>query len=212
MIKRFHLILSINLLACFFNVAYASVADNLTELLNGIRTMQSNFKQTVYDNHGKAIQNSKGKMALQRPGKFRWDVENPIPQLIIANDKKIMIYDPDLQQVTIRPMDKATGETPALLLSDVNTSIGKTYTITSLPPKKNLESFELVPKKEDSMFASIEMSFSAGKILYMNLQDHLGHTTKIQFLSPKTNVSLASSLFSMKPPAGADVVDETKRR
>ncbi len=63
------------------------------------------------------MQRSYGKMALERPGKFRWEVTKPIPQLIIANEAKLWIYDPDLEQVTIRRLKVTSGETPALLLS-----------------------------------------------------------------------------------------------
>src|SRR5438105_3435289 len=76
-------------------------SPNLANLLDAVKSMQANFTQTVYDNHGKSVQTSYGRMAIERPGKFRWEVTKPIPQLIIANESRLWIYDPDLQQVTI---------------------------------------------------------------------------------------------------------------
>src|SRR5437016_1696485 len=121
------------LLTC--NVFAASTSD-LSNVLNSIRTMKANFIQTVYDNRGKAIQQSKGQMALARPGKFRWDVKKPIPQLIIANNTKLWIYDPDLQQVTIKSLQHVTGETPALLLSHENNVLENDYKVSETNENK----------------------------------------------------------------------------
>ena len=37
-------------------------------------------------------------MALQRPGKFRWEVTNLSPQTVSANGNTLWIYDPDLNK------------------------------------------------------------------------------------------------------------------
>jgi outer membrane lipoprotein carrier protein len=188
-------------------------ATDLSRLLNDIKTLRANFAQTVYDNKGKAIQRSSGRIALQRPGKFRWQVTKPIPQVIIANASRLWIYDPDLQQVTIRTLQGAAGETPALLLSHVNTSIEKDFSVQTLAKKSsNLSWFHLKPKKRDDMFSSIEMGFLNKQIQEMRLKDNLGHTTVIQFKNIETNVTLTSSLFTFKPSANIDVIDETKRK
>lgn len=195
-------------------VVYAdSTAVDLSNLLNSIQTMRANFTQIIYDNREKSIQRSYGRMALQRPGKFRWEVTKPIPQLIIANATRLWIYDPDLQQVTIRSLKGATGETPALLLSHVNTSLEKDFSVQTLPKKKaGLTWFSLKPKKPDDMFSYIEMGFLNKQIYEMRLKDNLGHTTDIQFKNIETNVVLSSSLFTFKPSANIDVIDETRKK
>src|SRR5690242_12941666 len=95
-----------------FSNVYAAAATDLTQVLNNVHSMRANFTQTVYDNLGKAIQQSTGKMAMQRPGQFRWQVVRPLPQLIIANQTRLWIYDPDLEQVTIRAFKTTAGEIP----------------------------------------------------------------------------------------------------
>lgn len=200
---------------CFTSipVANADPTTDLTTLLNGVKTLQANFTQTTYDNRGKPVQKSFGRMALQRPGKFRWEVKRPIPQLIIANESRLWIYDPDLDQVTIRSLKHAAGETPALLLSHVDASINNEFTITEI--EKNAPGwrwFSLTPKMADSMFASVEMGFMDKQIREMRLKDHLGHATMVAFESPKTNVNLPASLFTFTPPKNVDVIDETRKK
>jgi outer membrane lipoprotein carrier protein len=210
---NFRTLISVMFAMVCFNHTYAAPASaELTTLLNGVHTMRANFTQTVNDNAGKFIQKSNGKMAMERPGKFRWDVTKPIPQLVIANDKRLWIYDEDLEQVTIRSLTYEAGEAPALLLSHVNTSIDKDFAIkTSDKKTPGWSWFILVPKKPDSMFASIQMGFTKNEIHEMRLEDHLGHVTTIQFKNIETNVNLSSSLFAFKASKNVDVIDETRK-
>ena len=190
-----------------------SASSGLAGLLNSTQSMKADFIQKIYDNRGKVVQQSHGTMIMQRPGKFRWEVKKPIPQLIIANQSRLWIYDPDLEQVTIRKLSQTTGETPALLLSHVNVVLDKDYDVKSLPAKSSdWRWYELVPKAADNMFASIQMGFMNNQIHEMRLQDHLGHTTLIQFTNIKINPVLPSSVFVFKAPANVDVIDEIRNK
>jgi outer membrane lipoprotein carrier protein len=190
--------------------ALATDVGRLTTLLNAVHTMQADFEQTIYDNRAKPIQISYGTMAIERPGKFRWDIKKPIPQLVIANQAKLWIYDPDLQQVTIRILQTTAGDTPALLLSHVSETRANDFTV--VPLEKNTpgwEWFSLKPKKKNTMFESIRMGFEKSQMHEMYLQDSLGHTTKVKFKNIKMNAPITSSLFVFKVPPHVDVIDET---
>lgn len=193
----------------FFSFAQDKQTEsNFIKLLNATHSFQANFKQIVYDNHGKAIQQAQGKVYFERPDRFRWQTIQPIPQLIIANQQKLWIYDPDLEQVTIRSLKKANGEAPALLLSHSNEKLTQNYHIKILSSKMNEQIFQLIPKQSDN-FSEIEMNFQHGLLNAMVLEDHLGHRTVIHFINPRANVSLSSSLFTFTPKARTDVIDET---
>ncbi len=196
------------LLFTFCSFAHAdSAGENLTQLLQNMHTLQANFTQKIIDTNGKLLQQSSGRMMLQRPGRFRWEITNPIAQLLVTNGSRLWIYDRDLEQVTIRSLSKAAGQTPALLLSDANLILEKDFVITNSSPQV----FLLLPKDKDSMFESMQLSFINNQIRAMQLKDHLGHTTIIQFQNIKFNVPLSAALFNFKPPANIDVIDETKR-
>lgn len=193
--------------------AYSESATDFASLLNAVQTMQADFKQTVYDHRDKAIQTSFGTMAFVRPGKFRWQARRPIPQLIIANGSKLWIYDPDLQQVIIRSLQKAAGATPALLLSHVSVSLDNDFAITEIPQKQaGWRWFQLKPRKKESMFETVQMGFVNNQIHEMQLQDQLGHTTKIQFSHAKINQTIAPNSFEFKNPPHVDVIDETRKK
>lgn len=210
MIKNVYLALSL-LLASL--TAFASPASALDKRLVALKSMQSDFTQVIYDNKHRPVQTSYGKMALMRPDKFRWEVTKPIPQLIIANGSKLTIYDKDLDQVTIRKLSHAVGETPALLLShDQAMDLEKDYTVTEVQNNNDKKTwYRLTPKNKDSMFEWVEMGFIGSDIAGMRLQDHLDHLTDIEFKKIKTNNGLKQTLFTFKPPKGVDIIDETKQ-
>jgi outer membrane lipoprotein carrier protein len=200
-------------LFAFLSAAHAaSPSEDLTSLLNSIQSMKANFSQTVYNKRGKATQKSYGRMAMQRPGKFRWDVTKPMPQLIIANGAKLWIYDADLDQVTIRSLKKSAGETPALLLSHDNKTLDRDFNVKILPKNAAGQWFALTPKRRDNMFESIQMGFVNNQIREMRLQDSLGSNTVIQFQNIQMNPSISAAQFSFKSSAKIDVIDETRKR
>lgn len=209
--KYFYYIFFLFINIFYLTVAHASPSTELSALLSTVKTMQADFNQTVYDNLNKPVQHSFGKMAMERPDKFRWEVTKPIPQLIIANQSRLWVYDSDLDQVTIRSLQTAVGEAPSMLLSYTNLTFDKDYTVTTLP-NTNLQWFNLAPKSSDNMFATVQLGFSKGIINQMKLKDHLGNTTLVEFKNIKINPALATKIFVFKPPAGVDIIDETKKR
>lgn len=193
--------------------AYAATpAAALTQLLSTTQTMQADFTQTINDSKGKLTEQSAGHMALQRPGKFRWEVTKPIAQLVVANNIRLWIYDPELEQVTIRLLNKEIDNTPAMLLSNSDIAIEKNFKVQTIKNAAALQWFVLLPKNHDSMLAFIKMGFSHGQIREIDLQDHLGHNTVIEFYNVALNHPLPSALFYFTPPAHTDVIDETRRR
>lgn len=197
----------------FQAVTYANTeATELTALLTKINAMQADFTQIITDKNAKQIQQSSGRMSMQRPGKFRWEVKRPNSQLVVTNGSKVWIYDPDLEQVTIRMLTKEVGESPAMLLTNPNLTLEKDYRVENTTSGKDLRWFALTPKSQNSMFAKIKLGFNGNQIREMELQDHIGHTTSIAYYNIRVNPSLAANLFSFKPPKNIDVIDETRRR
>lgn len=191
----------------------ADATNTLIMLLATTKNMTADFKQVISDNKGKALQKSNGKMALLRPGKFRWDVTNPIKQLIVTNGSKLWIYDPDLNQVTIRKLTKEIGKTPALLLMDSNHALTNDFEVASYIEDR-MQWFNLTPKNRDSMFSLIKLGFVMAdgvfEVRRMVLRDNLGHVTAIEFNNVISDRPVPNSLFDFTPPANVDVINDTE--
>lgn len=192
------------------NAATTPAAADFSRLLNNVQTMQADFTQSVIDKSMRQMQQSAGVMSLSRPGKFRWEVMKPNPQLIVSNGKKLWIYDADLEQVTIRLLSKQAGETPALFLSNNNGKLDKRFIVEQLPNRNAMQWYRLTPKDKSSLFSAITFGFLQNEIREMELQDHLGHTTVTHFHHVKINAPIAPEQFTFKLPPEVDVIDETR--
>lgn len=200
-------------LSCIFAMsAFAQTAnatDQLTTLLNNFHSMQAQFQQTIIDTQGNAIQQSSGSMALQRPGKFRWETVQPAPQLALADGKFIWVYDQQLQQVTRQRQQSSANNSPAALLSGSVTRLSQQFNTAAIPPITNTDSgFILTPRDKDASFQAVRLYFSHGQLRVMRLIDNLDQTTVIQFLRVRNNGAINPALFHFSPPAGTDVVGQ----
>lgn len=191
------------------NLSAATDVEQLQQRLANIHTLQANFSQVV--RHGsKIIQQSQGSFAVVRPGRFRWDSVKPIKQLLIADGKKLWIYDKELNQVSVKPISKGISGTPAFFLSGYDQSIGKYYYVKERPGKKQGDiSYTLSPRgKSEATFRYILVNFSGKNLTFIQLEDHLGQTSEVHFSQMKVNTKLNPALFHFSVPKGADLIQE----
>jgi outer membrane lipoprotein carrier protein len=199
--------LKLFLLITFFTTALATqeAADpthELIALLNKTNTLTANFTQKIYDENGSVIDQSKGKLMLAKPDFFRWDVTKPMKQLVVSNAKQVWIYDPDLEQVIIKPVDQAISAAPLAILSGSTSALTKDFKVTKIK-----EGYQLASKAEDLSFKTIQLSFKQDRITAMILFDNLGQKTELQFSNLSMNPVLPKGTFEFVPPKGVDVID-----
>lgn len=179
--------------------------SNLVSILNSIHTMQADFVQIVA-NDSSNIQQSSGVIALQRPGKFRWEVLNPTKQLIIINNIDIIIYDYDLNQISKRKISYKQVSNPALLLSSSVQKLQHDFNIKKLMKNGNGLWFELKPKANDSLFQKVQLQFIDGELRTMVIIDNLEQKSTINFFNEKINSPLDSKTFTLVAPKEVDVI------
>src|ERR1043165_8504890 len=97
--------------------AQAAAVERFKTFLGATQSASAAFEQRGEDRTGKLVQASKGRFVCLRPGRFRWEYEKPVDQLIVGDGQRVWIYDRDLNQVTVRRISKALGSTPAALLA-----------------------------------------------------------------------------------------------
>ncbi|MGH8563461.1 MAG: outer membrane lipoprotein chaperone LolA [Gammaproteobacteria bacterium] len=183
----------------------------LDEFLKGLVNLKAGFEQVLLDEEGVERERSQGTFYLSRPGRFRWDYERPYQQSIVADGRRVYVYDKDLEQVTVKSLQKALGSTPALLLGgEVN--IEDHFVVSRGAPAEGLVWLELGPKdaraaRESGGYAQIRLGFAGSSLKRMDLRDNLNQTTRIEFKNAERNPSLDPSLFTFTPPPGVDVLD-----
>jgi outer membrane lipoprotein carrier protein len=188
--------------------AASSTKQLLDKFFTDLNTLSANFEQVVQNSQLNATENASGRLWIQRPGKFRWNYDLPYLQEIVSDGEKVWIYDADLEQVTIKKVNKTLGNTPALLLSN-NAPLEESFIIQEMDKGLSLSWIALLPKDSEAGFTSIRLGFDENLLKQMILEDNLGQTTRLTFSSLKRNIQIDSNLFNFVPPKNADIFDSS---
>jgi chaperone LolA len=210
-----------NFLRCLFAAALmaaslpaAAADDSLSRVeawLRSVRTLSADFVQVVRSRDGQITSRATGTLSLSRPDRFRWDYRQPYVQVIVADGRRLWLYDADLEQVTVRPLEAGLGSTPAMLLSGAG-SVGESFTGGPVERDGEWTWCRLVPKQRGSDFESMSLGFNGrGALVAMQLVDKLGQSTELVFSAVALNTQLDADLFRFTPPKGADVIGDAKQ-
>ena len=188
--------------------AFAGARDNLKSFTSGLKGLNGQFTQQVYDTRGKLKETSSGRVALSAPRLFRWEYAKPYPQLIVADGEKVWIYDPDLQQVTVRGQGSEEQNSPLSALIDP-ARLDQQFNVTESGSADGLQWLTLTPKSEgDASFQSARLGFDDNGLARMEVLDAVGQSTRISFSGWKRNPTFAAGTFKYVPAKGVDVVGD----
>lgn len=195
-------------LACGPALALGATAQaQLKAFVSAVQSATGSFSQvTTSPQGGRAVPAQQGTFAFQRPGKFRWEVQKPYAQLIVADGKQVYQYDPDLAQVTVREVGKAIGASPAAILFGSG-DLDQAFTVTALPDKDGLQWLRAKPHNvADAGFAQVEIGMRANMPVRILLLDAFGQTTRVDLSNMQANASVPAAQFQFTAPKGTDVV------
>ena len=199
------------LLLCFLTPVSANKI--LNQFFQSTQNFQANFTQKVMNNSGRVIEESKGLLIISRPDKFVLDYHSPAEQKYISNGQTIWIYDVELEQVSIKELDEAIGDSPALLLSS-NSNVYKHYTVSEQENNSTdkISKIILHAKQEEMTFEKVLLAFSNGLLIRMVMYDSFGQITQLDFSDIEVNKPFALSTFTFVPPEGVDVIGNTSAK
>lgn len=190
--------------------AAADSVATLKRFLAETRAFDAEFTQTIYSARGRTPQQSSGRVAIQRPGRFRWEVSAPFAQLLVGDGERVWLYDPELEQVSVRRMSDALGGTPAALLAGDGSaaSLEAAFNFADDGERDGLQWVEARPKASDASFARVRLGLAGGTLRAMELHDHFGQVTAIGFGKLRRNPQLPEGHFRFQVPPGVDVIGE----
>lgn len=203
--RIYKILVIFSLLSISLPVFSSEAIQRLDKFFAEVDSFNGRFTQTVFDEQGEVVQNAEGDVALNKPGRFRWQYTKPYPQLILADGEYLWIYDEELLQASAKPIDEALGNAPIMLLTDIR-PIAQDFEIMEAATRDGLNWVELVPLIQDTEFHRIQIGFDEKSIRKMELHDHFSQKTVIEFTNLETNVSFQPEYFTFNAPEGVDVV------
>jgi outer membrane lipoprotein carrier protein len=199
-----------------FSVSFADqtsvsqIASRVDRRYNHLNTLKAQF-QEIYSGGGLA-RNESGELWLQKPGKMRWQYEQPTPKLFIVDGKNAFFYVPSEQQARRMPAKKLDD-----FRSPIRYLLGRTklqqefakLTISSEAPKQPGNAvLEGVPKGMEDRVQRVLLEISpADQIVRIYIEELDGSTTEFTFRDIQENIPVKSDLFRFSPPKGVEIVE-----
>ncbi len=184
----------------------AADARGLEQRLRELDGVTAGFTQQISDARGVLVEESSGRIHLAKPN-FRWEVAEPFPQTIIAKGPQLQIYDPDLEQLTLKQLDGSADlqDVPLTLLTRRDINLSNDFTVTAAHTPGQTHYF-LIPRGLDALFASMELVFRADTLHTLIITDHTGQQSVIRFTGFSAGQMIESTMFELDLPADIDIV------
>ena len=163
--------------------------------LEGQNTASGTFRQSVVDINGAVAFSSTGRFAALKPHHFRWEIESPDRQLLIATPEAFWQWDKDLDVVVLRD----APEIEDLPISAIwNGTVDDRTSSDEEPGRFGDEVKNLSVRSPDE------------NTIIVRFEDSLGQKTLFEF-NLETQRVVNPSTFVMTVPDGVDFYDETSR-
>lgn len=188
--------------------AGAAGGERLDRFFERVSSLDAVFTQEVYDEQGKPLQRASGRVELARPGRLRWEYEDPDRQLILADGARLWTFDEALEQATVKPLHEALGSAPVMLLTRQG-DLEQEFEVQEAGRHEGLEWVQIHPRTRDTEFDRIRIGLDEQGIRQMVLFDRFGQKTVIRFERVRTNIAIPPAQFRFDPPPGVDVIGES---
>ncbi len=203
MLRRLAWMLAVPVL---FVASMASAEDPRAELeayFSDTDSMEGRFTQVVRDEDGRVLEESRGTMAIQRPDRFDWLYSEPFEQRIVADGERLWIHDPDLHQVTVRPLEDTLGTGPAMLLSGRMETLDEHFDM-----EVDDGWLVLMPRTDDWNVEGVRLRMSNGVPAEVVVRDGLGQENRLTLEDVTTGVAFDGDRFRFEPDDETDVIEQ----
>ncbi|MCB1616619.1 MAG: outer membrane lipoprotein chaperone LolA [Pseudomonadales bacterium] len=180
----------------------------LQQKLENINSLSVNFNQTVQSRQGRNLQENRGRFKVTEDGHFLWETFEPFPQLILSDSITIWVYDPDLEQVTIKTAVHHSVNTPMMMFSGDKAAFLENFTIKYSVNEQGLSVFRLEPEQTDNLFLFLEVFFADDKPVKLLISDSLQQITTLSFSEVDINPQIDRRVFQFQIPDNVDIIDE----
>lgn len=184
-----------------------TATERMRTFYEDVDSFEAFFVQEVLDEDMERVEMAEGRVWLRRPDHFRWQYSAPYEQVIVGDGEHLRMYDVDLAQITVRPVNEALAATPMLLLAG-GIELRERFEVEDLGAIGRLQWVRVLPEVTDTDFEDVRLGFGENGLEAMELIDSFGQTTRIRFAEMRFNHSIDNERFRLEAPEGVDVVGE----
>lgn len=190
--------------------AIEPVIARVQKFYEGVNTLKASFVQTSTLSTLSKKEVQQGVLYLSKPGKMRWEFQQPSERLFVSDGKTLFIYSKADNQVIVQEMKEQAAVAVNFLLGmgDLN----KDFTVVAAPEAEYMRpgrtALSLVPKQQGSAVSRLVLSVDSqsGMLQEAWTLDPMGNKTQLTFSNVQVNPTVDAALFTFAPPAGAEVI------
>lgn len=188
--------------------AQADAPQELEKKLTAIDSFKADFSQVITDEFGTLIDKSSGHFELKRPQLFRWVVEEPFEQQIVADGINLWQFDIDIEQINVSSLDQTLANSPAALLSQAQLDVAENYEVAAVKGEgEGVLIYHLTPRDPDALYEVLILEFHSSDLVALQVKDNLGQATLVDFTNVIMNPEFEDDHFEFVIPEGIDVID-----
>ena len=186
----------------------ASDVEDLSAKLQSHQRLSAKFQQYSLGEGSSREEVSEGVLWLEGSEKFRWETEKPFPQVIVSDGISLWVYDPDLEQVTRRPLGEGEVMTPARVLGGSLSQLQSYFDVALIDAGASNTLYELKPLQADQAeFKRLRMLFTEDRLAELLIEDTLGQRSLIMLSEISFPESFDATIFQFEPPVGVDLIE-----
>lgn len=166
--------------------------DKISAYLNTIRTAEAQFRQRNDDGSV-----STGKLTMHRPGRMRFDYDDPLDVLVLASGGQIGIFDgnSNLKQAERYPLN----QTPLNLILERNVDLANRRMVRQHSfDGKDTSVIVQDPKRQELGYIDLKFADNPTRLVGWRTVDGAGVATLLRFTELKLGGQYPARLFSIK--------------
>jgi outer membrane lipoprotein carrier protein len=192
-----------------------SVVDRVQRRYDTASDFRAHFSQTLTNATFKRKSTLSGEVLLKKPGRMRWNYQQPEPKMYLADGDLLWLYEPEDKQAFKQEL-KSTQLPAALAFLTGKGRLSDEFDITFAPQKTYgtardyllaLRPKQAQPQVKEITFVVDPDSFQVRETV---LIDGQGNVNDMLFSDIKVSSGLPDSTFRWTPPAGVRVIDTAK--
>jgi len=204
----------IRLLIALLSVSAFAADTPLQTLLKGVETRYNKAKTLQvffhedYTPPGRPRRSESGTLLLRKPGRMRWDYEQPKGKLFVSDGKYLWLYTPDdnkAEKMKLQESDDMRAPL-AFLLGKLN--FEKEFRNVQAKPEGDGQRITAEPKTDNLPYSNVD--FVVGPDLHIRMVKVIGFDRSIlefRFDDEKMDPPLDDKLFKFQVPKGASLVE-----
>ncbi len=191
----------------------AALVQRIQAHYDQVQDFEAHFTQRVVHRIVHKVIEESGTMAFKRPGRMRWEYQNPENKLFVTDGEKSYFYVPEDRQVIVShtpggAMCLAEGSPFSIIMGETRLLDAFEIKNSDSGPQVGGEVLLLIPRRpqEDFEEAEIEVRPENGQVMRVSLLDSQGNRTEFLFDEIRENRGLVDSMFRFSVPSGVDIL------